>query len=143
MQLATSEAVTEAWLAHAGFPRTGTEVPDHTKWGGNSWLQYTVVGGSVNKDLRVRAPVMSIFCWAADAEGRPLWSVARQLGAQVVNACFDGRPPVALAAPDTEPFSLKAVVCRTEPQSIRGDPDGYARVMLAVQLYWAAITPIP
>jgi hypothetical protein len=143
VELATPEKVTDAWLTYAGFTRTGTELPDSAVWDGDSWLQYAVVGGSVSRDVRVWAPVMSIDCWAVDAEGRALWSVAEQLGARVVNACFDGRPPVALSAPDTEPFALKSVVCRTVPRRVRTDPDGYARVMLAVQLYWAAITPIP
>lgn len=143
MEFATSEKVAEAWLATAGFTRTGTEVPDHQYWGGNSWLQYAVVGGDVDKDSRMRAPVMSIDCWAVDAEGRPLWSVADQLAAQVIEACFDDRPPVALSSPGTEPFALRSVVCRWMPRRIRGDQDGYARVMLAVQLYWNTSTPIP
>ncbi len=143
MELATSETVTEAWLQAAGFTRTGTELPDHKFWGGNSWVQYTVVGGTVDKDSRVRGPVMSIDCWAADTEGRPLWSVADQLAERVVQACFDDRPPVTLSAPDTEPFALKSVVCRWFPRRMRGDPDGYARKMLAVQLYWITSTPIP
>jgi hypothetical protein len=148
----TSELVALAWLGTLPDLTTNmvdTTLPaDQDTWAELGFVTLGadsggIIGGTPNKDMPLRAPVVSVHCWAvAPGSARPPWNKAAVLAEQVVAGTFDETtmrriltlPAGYSAARLNEAYPL------TEPRRIPGDQGGYAHYQLDLQMHWVALT---
>lgn len=149
-----SELVAVAWLGTVdGITTTqvDTKLPtDQSTWadagfitiGGGDATGGGVIGGVPNPYMALRAPVVSVHCWAVEpGSARPPWGKASALAEAVIDGTYDEltmRRTLTLpdgygAARVNEAYPL------TEPRRIPGDPSGYAHFQLDLQLHWVAL----
>ncbi len=146
--LPTNELVAIAWLKGITDLPTdaiGTTLPAVDSWADTGFIQVAVVGGTPDRDLPVRRPVMGIEAWAANRNGaKPPWGKADQLCAIIWAACFGGvddpvpsQRIVSMHVPGYQQAAVKAAYWNTEPRRIpRPDDARYALYSGDLQLHW-------
>lgn len=147
-----NDLVAQAWVR--SIPRVaalatpapvGMTVPaDATSWASTGFLQVMTTGGSPHPDFPYRQPVVTVFGWGVSLGGKkPPWDVAGRLVEYVLTACYDEHAVKRVLAvtaggqtyPDAQIIEVNA---RSEPRPVPGDPAGYARYMLDVEIGWVA-----
>lgn len=143
----TTDLVGIAWLRLVpGLPaqQINTALPkDVSVLRTVGFVRVAVVGGSPNLEVPLRRPVLSVECWAAPAEGsqKVPWGRASNLAENVLAATYDrslmGRL-VDLTPWDADylPARVLTVNALSEPTRVEGDPSGFARFDLDVELNW-------
>lgn len=140
----TSTAVTLAWLRLAvPGPHVDTRLPpisDELREVGAIRLT-GVVGGTPDRDVPIRAPVVGVECWvAARATGRPSWGLAENLANRVVAATYD--PDLFGVLLDQYPTGdyararVLAVLALSEPVRVENDPSDFARLDVDLLINW-------
>jgi hypothetical protein len=148
-----SELVAVAWLGSItglSSSQVATKLPtDTSAWsddgfvtvGGGDGAGGGVIGGAPHRYLALRAPVVSVHCWAVTpGSGRPPWGKAARLAELIVAGTYDETtmrraltlPAGYASARVNEAYAL------TEPRRIPGDDASYAHFQLDLQLHWVA-----
>ena len=147
-----SELVAVAWLRTVlglTAAMVSTRLPtDTTLWEESGFVTVgggdgtgAVIGGSPNREMPLRAPVVSVHCWAVKrGSGRPPWGKAAQLAELIVTGTYDEtRMRRQLTLPSGyQPARLNEAYALSEPRRIPADPSGYAHFQLDLQLHWVA-----
>lgn len=148
--LPTNELVAIAWLKGITDLPTdaiGTTLPAVDSWADTGFIEVGVVGGSPDRDIPVRRPVLGIQCWAANANsGRPPWGKANQLAEIIAAACYGGvddvvpsQRVVTMHVPGYQQARVTAAYFVTEPRRIpRADDARYAMYSGDLQMHWTA-----
>jgi len=98
-------------------------------------------GGSPNRDVPLRAPVVRVACWAAPPEGsrQVPWGRASDAAERILTATYDpalmGRT-IDLSSRGYAPAHVLTVVALSEPARVEGDPSGFARYDIDLLVNW-------
>src|SRR4051812_9424101 len=88
-----TELVAAQWLRLA-VPTIGvaTTLPaDVAPLRTSGFVRVATIGGSPNRDVPMRAPVVAAECWAAPAtagSSKPPWNRANGIAEQIMDACY-------------------------------------------------------
>lgn len=138
----TSALVGVAWVKLVSDTYVATELPeDNTTWGASGFTTLEVVGGDLNNDVGLKAPVFEVTCWAAPAAAgsrQPPWHRANQRAETLRAAVLaHAAVPRAVSLPAAyAPARTLQAAMRSEPR--KGDPDraDYAAYVFDLQLWW-------
>jgi hypothetical protein len=146
-----NDVVAIAWVAAipavaalAAQPPVGATLPAGAppSWAATGFLQVLTTGGSPHPDFPFRQPVATIFTWATrTGSKKPPWDAAARLAEYVFAACYAETPAHSRLVPVAggvtyPPVLVKTANALSEPRKIPGDPAGFARYMLDIQLKW-------
>ena len=150
-----SELVAVAWLGTVTGMSPGmvaTQLPaDQSAWSANGFVTIgggdgsggAVIGGQPNLYMPLRAPVLSVHCWAVTpGSAKPPWGKAAHLAELIVVGCY-GETSMrrALTLPGTYADArVNEAYPLNEPRRIPGDQSGYAHYQMDLQLHWVALT---
>jgi hypothetical protein len=144
--LPNTDLVASAWLRLA-VPTIGvaTTLPsDVTPLRTSGFVRVAAVGGSPNRYVPMRAPVVAAECWAAPTatSSKPPWNRANQLAEQIMAATFNpalmGVTVDLSGVGDYAPARVHTVVALAEPGRVENDPSNYARYDVELLLSWSA-----
>lgn len=147
----TSDLVLRAFLT-ANVPavlnRVAAVLPeDRTTWRDFGFLQFASIGGTPEPGLQQRRPVYSLRAYATapdSASARPDWAKANALIEEIItleekrNRLAGGFARPVLPAAFTGAI-VQNFVIHSEPRRIPGNPTGYARFDLDVELWWTPL----
>lgn len=142
----TSELVGRAWLALAvPYVRVGDELPQPTDelMRTVGFIRTQVVGGSKDRDVPFRRPVLTAECWVAPtAEDAVRWNRAGRLAQWVMAAVDDpalmGRVVDLTAFGSYRPARVHTVIALGEPQRV-DDPGNFARFDIPLTVNWTGV----
>lgn len=146
-----SELVAVAWAQSVtGIPANRvarTLGRDHETWVSTGFVVATIVGGSPWQTTPVSAPVIQFECWACNSESvsTPPWGLAFILAETLKRACEVDSPDRSKVL--TIPHGFEQALVRdastlTEPRrSPVPSPEGFARVIMDVQIEWTRYNP--
>lgn len=152
-RLQTSELVCLAWIASVIAPyavASGTTLqgPDATtgklSWDGGGFVQVSGTGGSPQRHVPLRQPVLSVDCWSTNVgRKQPPWGRANSLAELLVRATFDTnwgdtQRPVTLPTGYGKAL-VRGAVALTEPTRRPADPANYAHYGFDLELSWLAL----
>jgi hypothetical protein len=136
--------VAQAWLTAAVPGPRVTDVlpPADAALRTNGLLRVQVIGGTPDRDVPLRASVVTVECWVAPpAGGTPLppWHQAEALAERVLAATYAVRNTrIDLSAVgDITPARVLTVIAVAEPHRVI-DPGGFARLDTELLLTWRA-----
>lgn len=141
----TTETVGEGWLRVAvpDVP-AGLELPSATSvLATGGFIRLAAIGGSPDRDVPVRAPVIAAECWIAPASAtqKASWRRAHQLASRVLMASYD--PALMGVALDLSglgsygPARVHTVTVLAEPRRVDLEDD-WARVDVDLLMKWTA-----
>lgn len=153
---ANSELVARAWLLQQpGIPanKVGTTLPqDLSVWADTGYVQIIVTGGSPQKYLGYRRPVITAHCWAVSPEKQnPPWGRAADLAEAIERACFaeNGHENLSLGVAGAPLVRVTQAWTIGEPRRIpwgfpsgQGsfiDPGEAAHFIVDFQIAWAEL----
>lgn len=144
--LPSTDLVASAWLRLA-VPDIGvaTTLPaDVTPLRTSGFVRVQTIGGSPNRDVPMRGPVVAAECWAAPAtagSSKPPWNRASGIAERIVAAMYDrALMNVLITLPgDYGPARVHTVVALTEPRRIENDPGNFARFDIDLLFGWTAV----
>jgi hypothetical protein len=111
-------------------------------WARTGFISWSNVGGSIDINVPVRHPVVSLDIWAATAKQskRPPWGLAFSLAEAIIAASFDTQlhdthavVTLPTGFPDARVTEFSAL---TEPARRPSDPADYAHVGFDVRIGW-------
>lgn len=108
----------------------------------NGYVRTSVVGGSPERYVPLRSPVVVAECWVPPADGShlPPWNRAGELAESVLAATYDrSLAPLLVdlsSVGNYAPARVLTVVALGEPRRVDGDPNNWARHELDLQLTW-------
>ncbi|MDX2697251.1 hypothetical protein [Streptomyces ipomoeae] len=131
---ATPELVATAWLKTIVGDRVATTLPkDNSTWAASGFCTLTSAGGTPNLYVPLREPVMSIDCWAVNADSqKPPWNKAAMLAEAIQAACYDHPAiPQTVTLPAGYPAARVLSAYTTgEHRRIPDDPSSYAHYLI-------------
>lgn len=141
---ANHELVTIAWLKTIVGDRVATTLPkDNATWAASGFVTTDTVGGSPNLYVPLREPVMSVDCWAFNADSqKPPWNKASCLAQAIQAACWAHRSiPQAVTLPTGYPaVQVRSAYCTGEPRRVVDDVSSYARYSIpGLALAWIEV----
>lgn len=144
--LPNDELVARAWLIAAvsglAAGKVGTQLPDHTSWTDNEFVQIMQVGGAPDIELPILEPVISVNCFAVKpGSAKPPWGQANSLAMEIWQACytkrFNNSSAVVLSMPSGYGGALvRSVWPVSQPRRIPSDPTQFAVYNLDIQMSW-------
>ncbi len=143
----SSDLVAAAWLRLAlpGFGVATTLPADATPLRTSGFVRLLTVGGTPERDVPMRRPVVAAECWAApatEASSKPPWGRAANLAEQLVAATYDRSlmdVTIDLSSQgDYSPARVRTVIALSEPRRIENDPANYARFDVDCEFLWTA-----
>lgn len=142
---ANHELVTIAWLKTVVGDRVATTLPkDNSTWAASGFVTTDTVGGSPNLYVPLREPVMSVDCWAVNADSqKPPWGKASVLAQAIQAACWAHRTiPQTVTLPAGYPaVQVKSAYCTGEPRRVPDDVSSYARYSIpGLALAWVEVS---
>lgn len=142
-----SELVAVAWLK--GVPgldpsKVATSRPrDNTSWAETGFVQVGDAGGSPDRDIPMRRPVMSLHLWGSPStqSGKPPWNRAAALGEAILADCqlHQPRDVSALLPAGYRGARVMSAYALTEVRRTPGDLTSFAHFQLDLQLHWCEI----
>lgn len=136
----TAELVAVSWLRSlSGVDDAATTVPDPDRWTADTFVAVTVVGGTVDHAVPIRAPVLQLDCYARrpGTSERPAWNRANLLAETIRLASYS---VAALTLPmyvaGYAPVLLSSATWLTEPRRMVSDPGFLARYSADMQLVY-------
>lgn len=140
----TSRIVTLAWLKLAA-PGVGADtalpaVSEATAISG--FIRPQIVGGSPDRDVPLRNPVISAECWISPhpVTRKVSWSRAEDLAERLAAAVYDrqlmNRVLDLSEFGNYAPARVLTGLALTEPRRAEGEPTDWARVDVDLQLFW-------
>jgi hypothetical protein len=144
--LPNTELVAMAWLRLAVEVGVATTLPsDVAPLRTSGFVRVATIGGSPNRDVPMRAPVVAAECWAAPStpgSSKPPWNRANGIAEQVVAATYDPALMGVLVdlsgVGDYSPARVHTVVALTEPRRIENDPGNFGRYDIDLLLSWTS-----
>jgi hypothetical protein len=146
-----SELVAVAWAQSVpGIPANRvarTLGREHESWAETGFVVATIVGGSPWQTTPVSAPVIQFECWACNSESvsTPPWGIAFILAETLKRACevdSADRSKVLTIPHGFEQALVRDASALTEPRrSPVPSPEGFARVIMDVQIEWTRYNP--
>jgi hypothetical protein len=140
---ASTELVAAAWLKGVVGDIVATTLPrSNATWAASGFVTVATVGGTPNLYVPLRAPVVSVDCWAVSPESnRPPWNKAGFLAEQIQAACYDSiSTPRLLTLPAGYPNARALSVYSTyEPRRVPDDEASYARLNLGLTFNWVEV----
>lgn len=131
---ATPELVATAWLKTVVGDRVATTLPkDNSTWAASGFVTLTSAGGTPNLYVPLREPVMSVDCWAFNADSqKPPWNKAACLAEAIQAACYQHTAiPQTVTLPTGYPtVQVRSAYTTGEHRRIPDDPSSYARYMI-------------
>jgi hypothetical protein len=142
--LPNNEQVVASWLAGVTGLTTaiGSTLPaDTSSWATKGFVQYTLVGGTPDKDIPMRRPVVRIDSWAANTNSnKPPWNRASQALEIIRVDTLLTRAERAITMPTTyEPARVLSAYFISEPRRILDDQAGFARIQVDLQMHWTVV----
>jgi hypothetical protein len=145
----TTDLVASAWLRLAmpgmGVATTLPKVEETPALRTSGFVRVATIGGSPNRDVPMRAPVVAAECWAAPStagSSKPPWNRANGIAEQVMDACYQSALMGVLidlsSVGDYASARVHTVVALTEPRRIENDPGNFARYDVDLLLSWTA-----
>ena len=146
-----SELVAVAWAQSVtGIPANRvarTLGREHESWAATGFVVATIVGGAPWQTTPVSVPVVQFECWACNAGSvsTPPWGIAFTLAEYLKRACeVDNadRSKIVTVPNGFEQALVRDASTLTEPRrSPVPSPEGFARVIMDVQLEWTRYNP--
>lgn len=152
---ATTELVAIAWLRDLVGDIVATTVPRVPEsgipvWADTGFVTVHTSGGSANKDVPMRMPVVLIDCWGVAPNSiKPPWARTTALAEAIVAGCYDheGTPrllTLPAGYPNARVLSAYTVQEPRRPVVPGGgeasaDLGSWARIVLALQLHWIEV----
>ncbi len=131
---ATPELVATAWLKTVVGDRVATTLPkDNASWAASGFCTLVSAGGTPNLYVPLREPVMSVDCWAFNADSqKPSWNKAAMLAEAIQAACYDHPAiPQTVTLPTGYPAARVLSAYTTgEHRRIPDDPSSYAHYLI-------------
>jgi hypothetical protein len=140
---ATTELVAIAWLKGVVGDIVATTLPaDNSTWAASGFVVVATVGGSANRYVPLRSPVVSVDCWAVSPESnKPPWNKAAYLAELIQAACYDSQgTPRLLTLPTGYPQArVLSAYSEYEPRRVPDDEASYARFNLGLTFNWVEV----
>lgn len=140
---ATTEQVATAWIKGVVGDCVSTTLPkDNTSWAASGFVTVTTVGGDANLYVPLRMPVISVDCWAFNANSqKPPWGKAASLAEQIQAACYDntGIPRLLTLGTGYPHARVLSAYTAYEPRRVPDDASSYARFSLGLVLHWIEV----
>lgn len=147
---ANSELVVMAYLRDQVLAAYGSVVgavlqgPDDQgryAWADAGFVQPSSVGGTINANVPLRSPVISIDVWAVRPNSkRPPWNQAFAVAETIIAATYDTTgydTHAVVSLPDGYPDArVTGFRVLTEPGRRPSDPSDFARVGFDVEIVW-------
>lgn len=147
---ANSELVVMSYLRQRILAAYGTVVgavlqgPDSAgrySWNDVGFVQPGSVGGSINPNVPLRSPVVSLDVWAVNpGSKRPPWGEAFAVAETIIAATYDTGAHdthAVVTLPDGYPNArVTGFRVTTEPARRPADPSDFARVGFEVEIVW-------
>lgn len=132
-----------AYSTAVGAVLQGPAADGTLSWEGVGFVQPTTVGGSIDKNVPLRSPVVSLDVWAATQNSkRPPWGQAFAVAESIIAATYDLSREAydthgVVTLPDGYPQArVTGFWANTEPTRRPSDPSDYARVGFDVTIVW-------
>lgn len=143
---ANAELVTVAWLAGVNginAAMVGTTVPtDNKTWQTSGFVQVATAGGSANRDVPMRNPVMRLHSWAFNPNSmKPAWGKAANLLELIYDGTHNNAGIRHVDLPGGYPSVrvTSAYFVSDEPQRAPDDGANYAHYFADLAIHWVEV----
>ena len=115
---------------------------DNTSWAASGFVTVRTSGGSPGLYVPLRAPVVTVDCWAVNpSSAKPPWGKANYLAELIDVGCRATNVNRTLTLPTNYPAArVLSAYLVTEPRRAYGDQGDYARFVLDLALHWVDLS---
>lgn len=122
----------------------GTTFPEDLNTISDGFVQIQVVGGSPDKDVPTRRPLIQVDCYVPSINrSKPKWGQAASMAEEITDFIYaygEKEQTLVVLGPNFHDALVQSIILATEPRRVTGDPGGHARFTFDIQLTWVAKT---